>query len=55
MKKYIDSEIVVLENEKYIVYLKQVPVREGKEGKINTAIRAFVRKIKRGKKRSKAE
>jgi len=50
MKKYIDSEIVVLNNEKYIVYLKQVPVSGGKE-----TIRAFVRKIGRGKKRAKAK
>ena len=47
MKKYIDSEIVVLNNEKYLVYLKQVPVRKGKEGKINTAIKAFVKRLKR--------
>lgn len=44
MKKYIDSEIVILNNEKYIVYLKQVPVRESKEGEIKTIIRAFVKK-----------
>ena len=49
MKKYIDSEIVVLDNEKYIVYLKQVPVSGGKE-----TIRAFVRKMGR-KKRNKAK
>ena len=54
MKKYIDSEIVVLENEKYIVYLKQVPVREGKKGEINTTIRAFVKKMGR-KKHTKAK
>ena len=49
MKKYIDSKIVELNNEKYIVYLKQVPVRKGKNGEINTAIRAFVKKLKRKK------
>ena len=40
MKKYIDSKIVVLDNEKYMVYLKQVPVSGGKE-----TIRAFVKKL----------
>ena len=50
MKKYIDSEIVMLNNEKYIVYLKQVPVSGGKE-----TIRAFVRKIGRTKKHTKAK
>ena len=49
MKKYIDSKIVVLNNEKYIVYLKQVTVREGKNGEINTAIKAFVKRLKRKK------
>ena len=49
MKKYIDSEIVMLNNEKYIVYLKQVPVRKGKNGEINTAIKAFVKRLKRKK------
>ena len=47
MKKYIDSEIVMLNNEKYIVYLKQVPVRKGKNGETNIAIKAFVKKIGR--------
>ncbi len=55
MKKYIDSEIVILNNEKYLVYLKQVPVRKGKNGEINTAVRPFVKKIGRGKKRGKAK
>ncbi len=55
MKKYIASEIVILNNEKYIVYLKQVPVRKGKNGENNTIIRAFVKKIGRGKKRGKAK
>ena len=50
MKKYIDSEIVELNNEKYRVYLKQIPVRKGKNGEINTIVRPFVKKIKRGKK-----
>ena len=50
MKKYIDSEIVILNNQKYLVYLKQVPVRGKKE-----IIRAFVKKLGRGKKRSKVE
>ena len=49
MKKYIDSEIVVLDNEEYRVYLKQVPVRKGKNGETHTAVRPFVKKI-RGKK-----
>ena len=49
MKKYIDSEIVILNNEKYLVYLKQVPVRKGKNGEINTIVRPFVKKL-RGKK-----
>ncbi len=44
MKKYIDSEIVVLNNEKYLVYLKSVPVRGKKE-----IIRAFVKKLRRKK------
>ena len=49
MKKYIDSEIVVLNNEKYLVYLKQVPVRKGKNGETNTIVRAFVKRLKRKK------
>ncbi len=55
MKKYIDSEIVVLNNEKYRVYLKQVPVRKGKNGEINTIVRAFVKKLGRAKKRAKTK
>ena len=47
MKKYIDSEIVVLDNEKYTVYLKQVPVRKGKNGETKTIIRAFVKRLKK--------
>ena len=47
MKKYIDSEIVVLDNEKYTVYLKQVPVRKGKNGETKTIIRAFVKKLRK--------
>ena len=47
MKKYIDSEIVMLDNEKYLVYLKQIPVRKGKNGENNTAIKAFVKKVGR--------
>ena len=42
MKKYIDSEIVVLDNEEYRVYLKQVPVSGGK-----VTVRAFVKKIRK--------
>ena len=49
MKKYIDSEIVVLNNEKYMVYLKSVPVRKGKNGEINTAIKAFVKRLRKRK------
>ena len=49
MKKYIDSEIVVLNNEKYLVYLKSVPVRESKDRKTKTIIRVFVKKL--GKKK----
>ena len=55
MKKYMDSEIVVLNNDKYLVYPKQVPVRKGKKGEINTAIKAFVKKIGRVKKRTKTK
>ncbi len=56
MKKYIDSEIVMLNNEKYIVYLKEVATKIAKGGKPEaTTIRAFVKKIGRGKKRSKAK
>ena len=55
MKKYIDSEIVVLDNEKYLVYLKQVPVRKGKNGETNTIVRPFVKKIGRAKKRTKTK
>ena len=55
MKKYIDSEIVVLNNEKYLVYLKQVPVRKGKNGETNTAVRPFVKKIKKGKKHARTK
>ena len=43
MKKYIDSQIVELNNEKYLVYLKSVPVRKTKEGR-KEIIRAFVKK-----------
>ena len=44
MKKYIDSEIVILNNENYRVYLKQVPVSGGKQ-----TVRAFVKKLGRKK------
>ena len=47
--KYIDSKVVVLNNETYLVYLKRVPVRESKEGK-REIIRAFVKKIRKRKK-----
>jgi len=47
MKKYIDSEIVMLNDERYIVYLKQVPVRKGKNGETKTIIRAFVKRLKK--------
>ena len=46
MKKYIDSKIVELNNENYLVYLKSVPVRESREGK-REAVRAFVKKLKK--------
>ena len=49
MKKYIDSEVVVLDNEEYRVYLKQVPVSGGKE-----TIRAFVKKIRKNPKRPRS-
>ncbi len=45
MKKYIDSEIVVLNNEKYLVYLKRATVRESKDREIKTIIRAFVKQL----------
>ena len=40
----LDSKIVELNNEKYLVYLKEVAVKS-KESMPNTTIRAFVRKI----------
>ena len=46
MKKCIDSKIVVSNNEKYLVYLKQVPVRETKNGR-KEIIRAFVKRQKK--------
>ena len=46
MKKYIDSEIIILNNQKYLVYLKSVPVRETKQGR-KEIVRAFVKKLKR--------
>jgi len=45
MKK-LDSKIVVLNSQKYRVYLKRVMVRSSREGKNGTTIRAFVKKIK---------
>lgn len=56
MKKYIDSEIVILNNQKYLVYLKEVATKIAKGGKPEaTTIRAFVKKMRRGKKHNKAE
>lgn len=46
MKKYIDSKIITLNNEDYLVYLKSVPVRETKQGR-KEIIRAFVKKLKK--------
>jgi hypothetical protein len=40
----IDSKIVELGNERYLVYLKNVNVKESNRGKGKT-VRAFVRKI----------
>ena len=40
----LDSEIVMLNNQKYLVYLKRVMVKASKEGK-NQIIRAFVKKL----------
>ena len=54
MKKYTDSEIVVLNNEKYRVYLKNVPVREGRNGEAKTITRAFVKKIRKRSKNPKS-
>ena len=43
----LDSKIVVLNNEKYLVYLKRVMVKANKERKNGTAIRAFVKKVEK--------
>jgi len=48
MKNCIDSKIVVLNNEKYLVYLKSVPVKESREGR-KEIIRAFVKRLRRKK------
>lgn len=42
----LDSEIVILNDQKYLVYLKRVLVKASKEGK-NEAIRAFVKKLEK--------
>ncbi len=56
MKKYIDSEIVILNNQKYLVYLKEVATKIAKGGKAEaTTIRAFVKKIGRAKKDGKTK
>jgi len=41
----LESKIVLLGNEKYLVYLKRVKVKSSKEGKNGTIIRAFVKKL----------
>ena len=42
----LDSKIVVLNNSKYLVYLKRVNVKAGKKGEGRQVLRAFVRKVK---------
>jgi hypothetical protein len=46
MIEKLDSKIITLNNQKYLVYLKRVAVRESKEGK-NKTIRAFVKKVEK--------
>ena len=41
----LDSKIVALNGQKYLVYLKRVNVKLSKAGKNKTAIKAFVRKL----------
>ncbi len=45
MIEKLDSEIVILNNEKYLVYLKRVKVKARKNRKGETKIKAFVRKV----------
>jgi hypothetical protein len=45
MIEKLDSKIIALNNQKYLVYLKRVAVREGKDREIKTIIRAFVKKL----------
>ncbi len=47
MTEKLDSKIIVLNNKKYVVYLKRVAVRESKERENRTAIKAFVKKLKK--------
>lgn len=41
----LNSKIVVLDGQRYLVYLKQVMVKEGKGGKKGTTIKAFVKRL----------
>lgn len=41
----IDSKIIVLNGQKYIVYLKRVNVKLNKAGENKTVVKAFVKKI----------
>ena len=45
MIEKLDSKIVVLNNQKYLVYLKRVGVKVSKEGNHQTMVRAFVKKL----------
>ena len=40
-----DSTIIALNNQAYIVYLKEVKAKKNKEGKSTTKTKAFVKKI----------
>ena len=42
----LDSKIVELNNRHYLVYLKEVVVKKSKEGKQETVIRAFVKRVR---------
>jgi hypothetical protein len=47
MKKYIDSKIIILNNVKYLVYLKRVIVKANKQRKNGTTIKAFVKRLEK--------
>ena len=42
----LESKIVELNNNYYLVYLKEVVVKKSKKGKQETMIRAFVKRVR---------